>query len=182
VSDADAARRPAAAPPAVARLDGNLAVSRGLGDFAYKADGRLAPGDQKVSCAPEFYGAELRAGDLLILACDGVFDVMSNEGLCRAVAAALDGGADVGDVCARASDASDARRTLSATAVVIVVRTRRPRERRARGDMRADDSRERPNDRDAAAKTSKCEEEDEDDARVVGRGAREDGEVRGRRV
>ena len=95
------ARRPAAAPPAVARLDGNLAVSRGLGDFAYKADGRLAPGDQKVSCAPEFYGAELRAGDLLILACDGVFDVMSNEGLCRAVAAALDGGADVGDVCAR---------------------------------------------------------------------------------
>ena len=101
VSDADAARRPAAAPPAVARLDGNLAVSRGLGDFAYKADGRLAPGDQKVSCAPEFYGAELRAGDLLILACDGVFDVMSNEGLCRAVAAALDGGADVGDVCAR---------------------------------------------------------------------------------
>ena len=98
VSDADAARRPAAAPPAVARLDGNLAVSRGLGDFAYKADGRLAPGDQKVSCAPEFYGAELRAGDLLILACDGVFDVMSNEGLCRAVAAALDGGADVGDV------------------------------------------------------------------------------------
>ena len=101
MSDADAARRPAAAPPAVARLDGNLAVSRGLGDFAYKADGRLAPGDQKVSCAPEFYGAELRAGDLLILACDGVFDVMSNEGLCRAVAAALDGGADVGDVCAR---------------------------------------------------------------------------------
>ena len=76
-------------------------MSRGLGDFAYKADGRLAPGDQKVSCAPEFYGAELRAGDLLILACDGVFDVMSNEGLCRAVAAALDGGADVGDVCAR---------------------------------------------------------------------------------
>ena len=50
-------------------------MSRGLGDFAYKADGRLAPGDQKVSCAPEFYGAELRAGDLLILACDGVFDV-----------------------------------------------------------------------------------------------------------
>ena len=100
MSDADAARRPAAAPPAVARLDGNLAVSRGLGDFAYKADGRLAPGDQKVSCAPEFYGAELRAGDLLILACDGVFDVMSNEGLCRAVAAALDGGADVGG-CAR---------------------------------------------------------------------------------
>ena len=48
--------------------------------------------------------------------------------------------------------------------------------------MRADDSRERPNDRDAAAKTSKCEDEDEDDARVVGRGAREDGEVRGRRV
>ncbi|KAH8066211.1 manganese ion binding protein [Aureococcus anophagefferens] len=92
----------------VARLDGNLAVSRGLGDFAYKKDPRLGPGQQKVSCVPECYDVglggssePLAAGDLLILACDGIFDVMSNEQLVAAVVDALDAGADVGDVCAR---------------------------------------------------------------------------------
>ncbi|KAH8050009.1 manganese ion binding protein [Aureococcus anophagefferens] len=60
----------------VARLDGNLAVSRGLGDFAYKKDPRLGPGQQKVSCVPECYD------------------------LVAAVVDALDAGADVGDVCA----------------------------------------------------------------------------------
>ena len=43
----------------------------------------------------------MAAGDLLILACDGIFDVMSNEQLVAAVVDALDAGADVGDVCAR---------------------------------------------------------------------------------
>ena len=53
--DADAARRPAAAPPAVARLDGNLAgrVAR-PGRLRLQGRRSLAPGDQKVSCAPEF--------------------------------------------------------------------------------------------------------------------------------
>ena len=106
VSDADAAR--SGAQHVVARLDGNLAVSRGLGDFAYKKDPRLGPGQQKVSCVPECYDVglggssePLAAGDLLILACDGIFDVMSNEQLVAAVVDALDAGADVGDVCAR---------------------------------------------------------------------------------
>jgi serine/threonine protein phosphatase PrpC len=106
VSDADAAR--SGAQHVVARLDGNLAVSRGLGDFAYKKDPRLGPGSQKVSCVPECYDVglggssePLAAGDLLILACDGIFDVMSNEQLVAAVVDALDAGADVGDVCAR---------------------------------------------------------------------------------
>ena len=115
----------------------------------------------------------------------GLGDVSDGGGLGGGLGGGgLGGGLDgrLGDVCARASDASDARRTLCTTAVVLVVRARRPRERRARGDMRADDSRERPNDRDAAAKTSKCEDEDDARARVVRRGAREDGGVRRGRV
>ena len=61
----------------------------------------------------------------------------------------LGGGFDGGlsGVCARAIDASDARRM---TAIVIVDRARWARERRARGDMGADDG-GRPNERDAAA-------------------------------
>ena len=115
VSDLDAAKRTIAGQPAnvVARLDGNLAVSRGLGDFAYKRDSRRQPRDQKVSCVPEVYhaglakkGDLLRKGDLVILACDGVFDVMTNQELARAIGSALSTEgkkipADIGDVAAR---------------------------------------------------------------------------------
>ena len=39
----------------VARLDGNLAVSRGFGDFRYKEHPTHPPGKQKVSCLPELH-------------------------------------------------------------------------------------------------------------------------------
>lgn len=107
VSDADAARRSAGGlSNVVARLDGNLAVSRGLGDFAYKRDSRRAPKEQKVSCVPEFYrlggdGApEVLEGDIVVLACDGIFDVMTNEALARAILLAMDRGDDLGDIAA----------------------------------------------------------------------------------
>lgn len=62
------------------RIDGNLAVSRGLGDFDFKSDGRRAAALQKVSCVPDVYEVRgLREGALLILACDGLWDVMSSE-------------------------------------------------------------------------------------------------------
>ncbi|KAJ1456658.1 phosphatase 2C-like domain-containing protein [Pelagophyceae sp. CCMP2097] len=93
VSDVDAHRRPQ--PTAVPRLDGSLAVSRGLGDFCYKRDAARPPHKQKVSCVPEWYdlahvSPRARDGDVLILACDGIFDVMTNEELARVVCAALD--------------------------------------------------------------------------------------------
>lgn len=109
VSDANTAKKNSplvgALANVVARLDGNLAVSRGLGDFAYKRDSRRAPKEQKVSCVPEIYRidsskAPLEAGDLLILACDGIFDVMTNEDLANRVSEGLERGLDLGDICA----------------------------------------------------------------------------------
>lgn len=62
------------------RIDGNLAVSRGLGDFEFKADKKLSAGEQKVSSVPEvFEVAGLAQGTLVILACDGLWDVMTSE-------------------------------------------------------------------------------------------------------
>ena len=110
VSDVDAAKRGGGVANVVARLDGNLAVSRGLGDFAYKRDSRRQPKEQKVSCVPELYhvgslkdGMSVRTGDLVVLACDGIFDVMSNEDLAKAIGTALnaDVPADLGDIAAR---------------------------------------------------------------------------------
>jgi len=61
-----------------ARVDYNLAVSRAFGDFAYKSIS-LNAHDQKVSCVPEVLHVIAKTGDLVFLACDGIFDVMSNE-------------------------------------------------------------------------------------------------------
>eukprot|EP00931_Biecheleriopsis_adriatica_P088681 TRINITY_DN62951_c0_g1_i1.p1 TRINITY_DN62951_c0_g1~~TRINITY_DN62951_c0_g1_i1.p1 ORF type:complete len:426 (+),score=84.15 TRINITY_DN62951_c0_g1_i1:127-1404(+) len=61
------------------RVDGALAVSRALGDFHFKPAG-MDPAKCKVSAVPEVQTIEgCLAGDWLLLACDGVFDVMENE-------------------------------------------------------------------------------------------------------
>mmetsp|Transcript_152292 Transcript_152292/g.283744 ORF Transcript_152292/g.283744 Transcript_152292/m.283744 type:complete len:519 (-) Transcript_152292:22-1578(-) len=65
----------------VPRLDGNLAVSRGFGDFNYKSDSSKSPSTQKVSCVPDLYHKTLSKGDVIVLACDGIFDVLSSEAL-----------------------------------------------------------------------------------------------------
>ena len=63
------------------RVDGDLAVSRCLGDFEYKQNKRLPPVEQKVSPLPEcrICQRDPSKDELLILACDGIWDVMSNQ-------------------------------------------------------------------------------------------------------
>jgi len=60
------------------RVDGDLAVSRALGDFSYKNRPDLPPKDQKVSCHPDISIHErLPTDDIVLLGCDGVWDVLS---------------------------------------------------------------------------------------------------------
>lgn len=62
------------------RVDGDLAVSRALGDFQYKKRDDLPPEKQKVTCDPDITVHERTSSDdVLILACDGVWDVMSSH-------------------------------------------------------------------------------------------------------
>lgn len=62
------------------RVDGELAVSRAFGDFSYKNRDDLAPAEQKVSCYPDIKIIERTPNDdILILACDGLWDVFSSE-------------------------------------------------------------------------------------------------------
>eukprot|EP00929_Paragymnodinium_shiwhaense_P018413 TRINITY_DN12899_c0_g1_i1.p1 TRINITY_DN12899_c0_g1~~TRINITY_DN12899_c0_g1_i1.p1 ORF type:complete len:631 (-),score=130.16 TRINITY_DN12899_c0_g1_i1:36-1928(-) len=62
------------------RVDGILAVSRALGDFDFKRELSQPPSAQKVTCIPDIYEAgNVPEGSLVILACDGVWDVMSND-------------------------------------------------------------------------------------------------------
>lgn len=54
----------------VARLDGLLAVSRSLGDTEF---------GEKISHVPDIKEFNWKTGDIVIMACDGVWDVLTNE-------------------------------------------------------------------------------------------------------
>lgn len=62
------------------RVCGNLAVSRALGDFVYKDRPDLKPEQQKISAAADLQVIERDSTDqVLIVGCDGIWDVISNE-------------------------------------------------------------------------------------------------------
>lgn len=85
------------------RLDKNLAVSRGVGDFLYKSSPELPPDKQKVSCLPDVYEvSQLEPGSVVVLACDGLWDVMSNKQVADLVSGQLQKkpDSDLGTMCA----------------------------------------------------------------------------------
>ena len=64
----------------IQRVNGSLAVSRALGDFDYKRVENLPCTEQLVSAEPELTCIERSPDDeFLVLACDGIWDVMSNQ-------------------------------------------------------------------------------------------------------
>lgn len=72
----------------IQRVNGSLAVSRALGDFEYKNNSNRRPDQQLVSPEPEitsYTRTDLSKVEsqvaFVVLACDGIWDVMSNEEL-----------------------------------------------------------------------------------------------------
>jgi len=62
------------------RVDGDLSLSRAFGDFYYKNNQTKPKDEQKVISVPEFRVLETTdVGHFIFLACDGVYDVMSNQ-------------------------------------------------------------------------------------------------------
>ncbi len=62
------------------RINGSLNLSRALGDMDYKQSKDLGPDAQMVTAVPEVRSLRLEPGDeFLILACDGIWDVLSNQ-------------------------------------------------------------------------------------------------------
>lgn len=65
---------------AMNRVNGCLAVSRALGDYEFKKRTDLEPECQQVSAEPECTALERLASDeFIVLCCDGVWDVVTNE-------------------------------------------------------------------------------------------------------
>jgi serine/threonine protein phosphatase PrpC len=63
------------------RVDGELAVARAIGDAKYKQASHKSPAQQKVCAVPDVSHFTASAGDILFVACDGLFEKLSNEEL-----------------------------------------------------------------------------------------------------
>ncbi|KAJ1451670.1 phosphatase 2C-like domain-containing protein [Pelagophyceae sp. CCMP2097] len=62
------------------RVNGNLNLSRSLGDLKYKQNAELRPEEQIISADPDVLAYDVNSDDeFFILACDGIWDVCSNQ-------------------------------------------------------------------------------------------------------
>jgi len=67
------------------RVDGQLAMSRAIGDWQYKSDPDLPHEKQKVLAIPDVTREKLYHGDALLVCCDGIVEQMSNEDTAKIV-------------------------------------------------------------------------------------------------
>lgn len=104
------------------RIDGDLAVSRGLGDFSYKSNEGLPMQQQKVVPNPDFiiYPRRKKEDEFMILACDGVWDVVSNDQCGSFVQSLLDEGESLSSICEETIDTCLDKNSRDNMTIVIV--------------------------------------------------------------
>lgn len=63
------------------RVNGNLALSRAIGDFEFKSNSELPPHEQIVTAVPDVVEHDLKydEDEFVILACDGIWDCLSSQ-------------------------------------------------------------------------------------------------------
>jgi len=85
----------------IQRVNGSLAVSRALGDYEYKNVENKGPTEQLVSPEPDITAIDRnhKEDEFLVLACDGIFDVSTNEELCAYIRSRLAITDGLTDIC-----------------------------------------------------------------------------------
>lgn len=61
------------------RVDGNLNLSRSLGDLQYKKNPALKPEEQKISAMPDVVKVEVKDFDFIVMGCDGIYDSQTSQ-------------------------------------------------------------------------------------------------------
>lgn len=104
------------------RVDGDLAVSRGLGDFVYKGRKDLPLECQKVSCIPDItvYPRNSTKDEFIVLACDGIFDVMSNQACVNKIQKLMNKGEKLRNICENVLDSCLKKRSRDNMSIIIV--------------------------------------------------------------
>ncbi|KAH8854218.1 Protein phosphatase 1A [Schistosoma japonicum] len=92
----------------LSRVNGSLAVSRSLGDFEYKQVVSRAATEQLVSPEPDVFIVERKreSDQIILLACDGIWDVFENDTLTTYVLHRLCCLPSLADVCSEILDTS----------------------------------------------------------------------------
>jgi hypothetical protein len=63
------------------RVNGNLALSRAIGDFEFKQNANLGPKDQIVTAHPDVQKIRIEPNktEFLVIACDGIWDCLTSQ-------------------------------------------------------------------------------------------------------
>lgn len=66
------------------RIDGNLNLSRAIGDLQYKKNKKLRPHEQAITAFPEvksmsYLGAPGKKVDFLVMGCDGIWELKNSQ-------------------------------------------------------------------------------------------------------
>jgi len=110
------------------RVNANLAVSRALGDYQYKDRADLPQEAQKITAAADMTVIERAPEDeFLLLCCDGIWDVMSNEEAVDFVTAQLKGGFKVDEICERLIDRCLVKGSKDNMSVLIILMLAAPK-------------------------------------------------------
>ncbi|KAI0393282.1 phosphatase 2C-like domain-containing protein [Xylariaceae sp. FL0594] len=87
------------------RVNGNLALSRAIGDFEFKKSAELAPEQQIVTAYPDVVMHELSDDDeFLVIACDGIWDCQSSQAVVEFVRRGIAAKQDLDKICENMMD------------------------------------------------------------------------------
>ncbi|KAK4201615.1 phosphatase 2C-domain-containing protein [Triangularia verruculosa] len=87
------------------RVNGNLALSRAIGDFEFKKSAELAPEQQIVTAYPDVVVHDMGDDDeFLVLACDGIWDCQSSQAVIEFVRRGIAAKQDLDKICENMMD------------------------------------------------------------------------------
>lgn len=61
------------------RVNGNLNLSRALGDHEYKQNGKIKQQDQMISPKPDIKKKSIKDVELIVMGCDGIWERKTNQ-------------------------------------------------------------------------------------------------------
>ncbi|KAF4447309.1 protein phosphatase [Fusarium austroafricanum] len=87
------------------RVNGNLALSRAIGDFEFKKSAELSPENQIVTAYPDVEQHDLTDEDeFLVLACDGIWDCQSSQAVVEFVRRGIVAKQELDKICENMMD------------------------------------------------------------------------------
>ncbi|KAE8445302.1 hypothetical protein EG329_013540 [Mollisiaceae sp. DMI_Dod_QoI] len=87
------------------RVNGNLALSRAIGDFEFKKSAELAPEQQIVTAFPDVTVHDISDDDeFLVVACDGIWDCQSSQAVVEFVRRGIAAKQELAKICENMMD------------------------------------------------------------------------------